>query len=42
MAEEKQVFEVPEFVTVRELAELMEVSPIDVMKLLISNGINLS
>ncbi|MFC1960536.1 translation initiation factor IF-2 [Chloroflexota bacterium] len=39
MAEEKQVFEVPEFVTVRELAELMEVSPIDVMKLLISNGI---
>ncbi len=36
---EKQIFEIPDFVTVRELAELIDASPIDVMKQLISNGI---
>jgi translation initiation factor IF-2 len=36
---EKQIFEIPNFVTVRELAEIMGASPIDVMKQLISNGI---
>lgn len=39
MAKEKQIFEIPEFVTVRELAELVGASPIDVMKQLINNGI---
>ncbi len=39
MAKEKQVIELPDFVTVRELAELMGASPIDVMKQLINNGI---
>ncbi|MBN1966377.1 MAG: translation initiation factor IF-2 [Anaerolineae bacterium] len=41
MAKEKQlqVVEVPDFVTVRELADLMGASPIDVMKQLINNGI---
>ncbi len=39
MAEEKQLFEIPDFVTVRELAELIGASPIDVMKQLINNGI---
>jgi len=39
MAKEKQIVEVPDFVTVRELAELIEASPIDVMKQLINNGI---
>jgi translation initiation factor IF-2 len=39
MAKEQQIIEVPDFVTVRELAEIMEASPIDVMKQLISNGI---
>ena len=39
MAKEKQVIEVPDFITVRELAELMGASPIDVMKQLINNGI---
>lgn len=37
--EEKQVLHVPDFMTVRELAEMMDASPIDVMKELISNGI---
>lgn len=39
MAKEKQVLDVPDFMTVRELADLMEASPIDVMKQLIANGI---
>lgn len=39
MAQEKQIIEIPEFLTVRELADLMEASPIEVMKELISNGI---
>ncbi len=39
MAKEKQIFEIPDFLSVRELAELIGASPIDVMKLLINNGI---
>jgi translation initiation factor IF-2 len=39
MPQQKQILEVPEFLTVRELADLMEASPIEVMKELISNGI---
>lgn len=39
MAQEQQVILVPDFLTVRELAELIEASPIDVMKRLISSGI---
>ena len=39
MPKEKQVLEVPDFLTVRELADLMEASPIEVMKELINNGI---
>ena len=41
MAEEKQAdpILVPDFVTVRELAELVDLSPIEVMKALIGNGI---
>ncbi|HML22835.1 MAG TPA: translation initiation factor IF-2 [Aggregatilinea sp.] len=39
MAQEKQIIEVPDFLTVRELADLVEASPIEVMKELISNGI---
>ena len=39
MAKEQQVILVPDFLTVRELADLMESSPIDVMKKLIANGI---
>ena len=39
MAKEKQVVLVPDFLTVRELAESIESSPIDVMKKLIANGI---
>lgn len=39
MAQEKQVLEIPDFLTVRELADLMDASPIEVMKELISNGI---
>ncbi len=39
MAQEKQVILVPDFVTVRELAELISASPIEVMKRLIANGI---
>lgn len=38
MAEAKAIL-VPDYLTVRELAELIESSPIDVMKMLISNGI---
>ncbi len=39
MAETKELIEVPDFITVRELATLMEVSPIDVIKELMTNGI---
>ncbi len=39
MPKEKQILEVPEFLTVRELADLMQASPIEVMKELITNGI---
>lgn len=39
MPQEKQILELPDFLTVRELADLMEASPIEVMKELISNGI---
>lgn len=39
MAKEKQVVLVPDYLTVRELAQLIEASPIEVMKQLISNGI---
>lgn len=34
-----KVVEIPDFITVRELADLMEVSPINVIKELMSNGI---
>jgi len=37
--QEKQVVEVPDFITVRDLAKLIEVSPIEVMRKLIANGI---
>ncbi len=39
MAKERQIVEVPEYLTVRELAALIAVSPIEVMKQLINNGI---
>lgn len=39
MAKEQQVVLVPDYLTVRELAELIDASPIDVMKKLIANGI---
>ncbi len=39
MAETKTLIEVPNFITVRELAGLMQVSPINVIKELMSNGI---
>jgi translation initiation factor IF-2 len=39
MSQQKQVLEIPDFLTVRELADLMGASPIEVMKELISNGI---
>ncbi|MEM7116364.1 MAG: translation initiation factor IF-2 [Chloroflexota bacterium] len=39
MAETKTLIELPDFVTVRELANIMEVSPINVIKELMSNGI---
>lgn len=41
MAETKQgkIVELPEYLTVRELAELIEASPIEVIKLLMSNGV---
>ena len=35
----KQELTIPDFITVRSLAELMEVSPINVIKELMSNGI---
>ncbi|RMG76458.1 MAG: translation initiation factor IF-2 [Chloroflexi bacterium] len=39
MAQEKQLILVPDYLTVRELAELINASPIEVMKKLIANGI---
>lgn len=39
MAETKQLIEIPAFLTVRELATLMGVSPINVIKELMANGI---
>ena len=39
MTQTKTLIEVPDFVTVRELAGIMDVSPIDVIKELMSNGI---
>jgi translation initiation factor IF-2 len=39
MANERQLIEIPEYLSVRELAELMHTSPIDVMKQLIKNGV---
>ncbi|PJF41510.1 MAG: translation initiation factor IF-2 [Chloroflexi bacterium] len=39
MTQDKQAVLVPDYLTVRELAELIEASPIDVMKQLINNGI---
>jgi len=40
MAETKQrAIEIPDYVTVRDLAEILSASPIDVIKLLMSNGI---
>ena len=39
MALEKQVILVPDYLTVREVAELIDESPIEVMKRLIANGI---
>lgn len=42
MAKEQQLILVPDFLTVRELADLIDASPIDVMKKLIANGIMVS
>ncbi len=39
MAQERQSVLVPDFLTVRELAELIRASPIEVMKKLIANGV---
>lgn len=39
MAENKSIIEIPAFVTVRELATIMDASPINVIKELMSNGI---
>jgi translation initiation factor IF-2 len=39
MAQEKQIIQVPDYLTVRQLAELINASPIEVMKRLIANGI---
>lgn len=39
MAQERQVILVPDYLTVRQLAELIDASPIEVMKKLIANGI---
>jgi translation initiation factor IF-2 len=39
MAQEKQIILVPDYLTVRELADLIDTSPIEIMKRLIANGI---
>jgi len=39
MAQERQVILVPDYLTVREVADLIDASPIEVMKKLIANGI---
>ena len=39
MAQEKQIVLIPDYLTVRDLADMIEASPIEVMKLLIANGI---
>jgi len=39
MAQERQIIQIPDYLTVRQLAELISVSPIEVMKKLIANGI---
>ena len=39
MAETKTLIEVPDFITVRELADTMDASPIEVIKQLMNNGI---
>ena len=39
MAQEKQAILLPEYLTVRELADIIGASPIEVMKRLIANGI---
>ena len=39
MAEKSKVVSIPDRLSVRELAVLLDVSPIEVMKLLISSGI---
>ena len=39
MAETKTLIEIPDFITVRELADNMEASPIEVIKQLMNNGI---
>ncbi|MCC6564559.1 MAG: translation initiation factor IF-2 N-terminal domain-containing protein, partial [Chloroflexi bacterium] len=39
MAQEKQAVLVPDYITVRALADLIKASPIEVMKRLIANGV---
>ncbi|MEM7331209.1 MAG: translation initiation factor IF-2 [Chloroflexota bacterium] len=39
MAKTKEIIEIPDFITVRELSERMDVSPINIIKELMSNGI---
>ena len=39
MTQELRTVEVPEFTTVRDLAAILDVSPIDVIKELMNNGI---
>ena len=39
MAETKILIEIPDFITARELADIMEASPIEVIKTLMNNGI---
>ncbi|MBE0689807.1 MAG: translation initiation factor IF-2 N-terminal domain-containing protein, partial [Anaerolineae bacterium] len=39
MAQEKQIVQVPDYLSVRELSELIDANPIEVMKRLIANGI---
>ncbi len=39
MAEAKTLIEIPDFITVRELSDIMDASPIEVIKQLMNNGI---